>query len=593
MVDGRVRIGVGLIPDLPEFSIEKNLAEICRLARDAGDTGCDFFATEEVALTLNCPQGSAVKIDGPEVATIADIARSHEMYIAVGTVEREKSGVSHNSQILIDRKGRVVGVYRKIQLTNGEIQSGLVPGDEAKIFEADFGRVGFLICYDTQFVELARILGVKGANLIVFPHVGGAIGDDLIGRAIAYGNTAWTATVGRYYCAVCDPRGHTVASTRRAGELLVVDCDIGRMVQPINPGFGVVNWRGHQWLERRPRVYSQLLVPQVLIECPRWPLYLENTFSSGRACVSFTLVNSSAQRQRGSLRAEFPVPMPVVTDEYVEHFIDQDFGGEDWRPRPQVIRFDLPPHGRRDFCIRYCIPADAFGYRFVRISGRTESGQDVFWERRLYRFDKPPLLNVPKVHRASDVASLGAPVPLRHQCMGAPARSRTVARIAHDGRHLLVHAVCRKYGPWRGEAESLDSVQVVVSPREGLILRFQVARTGTRWDQRREGSHPVSSPVPAWSATVKRGESEWSVLMCIPIAEWLPSAGGSPWRFNMQRAAPLPDRLDRKRYMSEIVRAPADCPSHTGRRGVEWATWSCPYGRVDNPERLGFMVLEQ
>ena len=362
----RTRIALGLIANLPDYTVDANLREICCLAERAGRMKCDLFATEEAALTL-FTGGASVRVPGAETRKVAALARKHRMYIVLGLHERRDRTTRHNSQVIFDRRGRIVGVYRKVQLTNGEIAGGCVPGDEIPLYDTDFGRLGIVICYDSQFPEVSRAMAVKGADIILFPHVGGAVGDDLVGRSIAYENTIWTATVGRTYCCICDPRGRTVAETRRTDDLLVVDCAVRRRMLSTNPVTGILDWRTHQWLERRPDLYHEVTGPPVTVESDMWPLYMGNRLEAGAQELRFKLLNRSTKRQRGKARVLLPAPMYILTDEYVGHFVDQDFGGEDWRPRPAEISFSLDSGRTREHRVRFRVPADAEGYRISRI----------------------------------------------------------------------------------------------------------------------------------------------------------------------------------------------------------------------------------
>jgi len=83
------------------------------------------------------------------------------------------------------------------------------------------------------------------------------------------------------------------------------------------------------------------------------------------------------------------------------------------------------------------------------------------------------------------------------------------------------------------------------------------------------------------------------VLFRLPFASLGAAvSAGSLWRFNLQRAAVLPENLDQMRPLA-IVRSPKP-PRHDRKRkhAVEWATWSVPYARVDAPDRLGWIEFE-
>ncbi len=98
-------------------------------------------------------------------------AAAHNCYI-VYSVHRERGdGRFANSSRLIDRKGNVVACYDKVFPTVGECASKecpVVPGTEAVVAETDFGRVGFMICFDLNFDELRRMYAEKKPDILCF-----------------------------------------------------------------------------------------------------------------------------------------------------------------------------------------------------------------------------------------------------------------------------------------------------------------------------------------------------------------------------------------------------------------------------------------
>ncbi|MGN0888362.1 MAG: carbon-nitrogen hydrolase family protein [Kiritimatiellia bacterium] len=120
-----------------------------------------------------CPELTAERIPGgPSFVLAARYAKMYHTYIAMCIRERSAENTCHNSTFIVDRKGELVGVYRKTTLTCGEYQMGLLPGDDFGVFDLDFGRVGCLTCWDNWFSETAKFLRRKGAELILFPLAG-------------------------------------------------------------------------------------------------------------------------------------------------------------------------------------------------------------------------------------------------------------------------------------------------------------------------------------------------------------------------------------------------------------------------------------
>ncbi len=74
----------------------------------------------------------------------------------------------YNTDVVINRKGKYIGKYRKVNLPPEEINE-VTPGKTFKVFNLDFGRVGTLTCWDSWFTNPEKILVDKGAELIVIP----------------------------------------------------------------------------------------------------------------------------------------------------------------------------------------------------------------------------------------------------------------------------------------------------------------------------------------------------------------------------------------------------------------------------------------
>lgn len=113
-------------------------------------------------------------LEGPVARMMSGKARQHGMYVA-GTIARldERSGHVHNSCLLYGRQGEFVGLYDKIHPSSPEyLELGVVPGTEVPVFRTDFGTVGMMICYDSWFTDVAELLALKGAELILFPNAG-------------------------------------------------------------------------------------------------------------------------------------------------------------------------------------------------------------------------------------------------------------------------------------------------------------------------------------------------------------------------------------------------------------------------------------
>ena len=87
----------------------------------------------------------------------AETARRNRCYIAYSALRQDDRGRWFNSTRILDRTGRVAGLYDKNNPTPDEIEErGIVPGTEASVIACDFGRVACAICFDLHFDELRQ-----------------------------------------------------------------------------------------------------------------------------------------------------------------------------------------------------------------------------------------------------------------------------------------------------------------------------------------------------------------------------------------------------------------------------------------------------
>ena len=131
----------------------------------AGEKKCDLaLMMEFFAPGINEPDGFAMK-------AVAEKAKQWKMYVS-GSLLLKRDGVVYNSSPLFDREGKLLGIYDKVNLADGELYGGISPGESVPIFKTDFGNVGIMICYDSWHPAVAKLLALKGAEVILCPNLG-------------------------------------------------------------------------------------------------------------------------------------------------------------------------------------------------------------------------------------------------------------------------------------------------------------------------------------------------------------------------------------------------------------------------------------
>ncbi len=193
----------------------------------------------------------AEPVPGPTTKALSELARREHAWVVAGLYERSGSAV-YNTAVLIDRAGALAGTYRKVYLPREEVEGGLTAGSAYPVFATDFGRVGLMICWDTQFADPARALALGGAELLLVPIAGG---NETLVRARAIENRVFLASSGYDYpTQVTDPDGQVLARAVTDGTVAVATIDLNRRY--LDPWLG--DMRGRLFKELRTDVPATL-----------------------------------------------------------------------------------------------------------------------------------------------------------------------------------------------------------------------------------------------------------------------------------------------------------------------------------------------
>ena len=174
-----VKIGMIQMGSVPEK--QENIEKAILLADEAVDQHADFIVYNELFTTPYFPAEENTKYfsyaerdDGETVQIFKKYAKEHKVGIMPTIFEEDKTvrGIFYDTAIFIDKKGEVMGKYRKIHLPqlNGYYEKYYFhPGSGYPVFQQDNYKIGTVICYDRHFQEGPRILALKGADIVFVP----------------------------------------------------------------------------------------------------------------------------------------------------------------------------------------------------------------------------------------------------------------------------------------------------------------------------------------------------------------------------------------------------------------------------------------
>lgn len=196
----------------------------------------------------------AEPIPGPTSQRLAQLAKRHEIVLVGSLFERRAPGLFHNTAVVFERDGGLLGCYRKMHIPDDPCYHEkfyFSPGDCGyPVFETSAGRIGVAVCWDQWFPEVARLLALGGAELVLYPTAIGWLHEEketwgssqtdawiTTMRAHAIANGLFVAAVNRIgaeasiefwgssFC--CDPYGRVVAqgADREGPQLVVAEID--------------------------------------------------------------------------------------------------------------------------------------------------------------------------------------------------------------------------------------------------------------------------------------------------------------------------------------------------------------------------------
>ncbi len=178
----------GLIQMAMSSNYEENIAKVDSLIEKAAQKGIDLLLIPELfERHYFCQKENYDYFEFAEVASnsktllhFSEMAKKHHIVLPISFFEKD-GNCYFNSLAMIDADGKILDVYRKSHIPTGECYEEkfyFSNGDTGfKVWETKAGKIGVGICWDQWFPETARILALKGAEILLFPT---AIGSEPI-----------------------------------------------------------------------------------------------------------------------------------------------------------------------------------------------------------------------------------------------------------------------------------------------------------------------------------------------------------------------------------------------------------------------------
>ena len=176
----RRSVTLGLLQHACGPDPDENLATCLQAARKAAQDGANILCTQELVRSQYFCQSEehryfdlAEPIPGPSTRAFQDLAREHGVVVIASLFEKRAEGLYHNTAVIIDADGSLLGIYRKMHIPDDPLyyeKFYFTPGDTGfRSWDTRHGRIGVLICWDQWYPEAARLTAMQGANLLLYP----------------------------------------------------------------------------------------------------------------------------------------------------------------------------------------------------------------------------------------------------------------------------------------------------------------------------------------------------------------------------------------------------------------------------------------
>lgn len=255
--------------DTVKDDLERNSEKMEKFVRRASEKKADIVILPELSLSgayllREKIYSVAEEIPGPTSKRFSKLAKELGLTIVAGIAERTATYTFYNSAFLAVPSGDIVGVYRKVHLPWSAEKDYFRPGSSLNVYRTDLCTIGILICWDICFPEAARILALKGAELIIDPSawiVEHKFMFDISTVARAHENNVFVAGVNRVGVEdgtrffggsrVVNPKGDVIVQADNDEAVLVGDCKLSQIKE--------MRIETRYFRERVPQIYRGLL----------------------------------------------------------------------------------------------------------------------------------------------------------------------------------------------------------------------------------------------------------------------------------------------------------------------------------------------
>lgn len=171
---------VGLVQQKNTADIPANIQKLQDNIRKAAAMGAELVVLQELHNGLYFCQTENTKIfnqaepiPGPSTETFGKLAKELGIVLVLSLFERRAPGLYHNTAVVLEKDGSIAGKYRKMHIPDDPAyyeKFYFTPGDLGfEPIDTSVGRLGVLVCWDQWYPEAARLMAMRGAEMLIYP----------------------------------------------------------------------------------------------------------------------------------------------------------------------------------------------------------------------------------------------------------------------------------------------------------------------------------------------------------------------------------------------------------------------------------------
>ena len=171
---------VGIIQQANSADHKSNISRLTDKIRLRAQQGAELIVLQELHNGLYFCQTEDVNIfdlgetiPGPSTEHFGALAKELNIVLVLSLFEKRTAGLYHNTAVVIERNGSIAGKYRKMHIPDDPAyyeKFYFTPGDLGfEPIQTSVGRLGVLVCWDQWYPEAARLMALRGAEVLIYP----------------------------------------------------------------------------------------------------------------------------------------------------------------------------------------------------------------------------------------------------------------------------------------------------------------------------------------------------------------------------------------------------------------------------------------